>query len=241
MLPRVERRVITYGFSESADVSGHHATTDGHASRCQVRYAIRGVPGGAGEGAIELNVPGLHNLQNALAAVAVGLELGVPFGRIARALNGFRGAERRYETRGSAKGVTVVDDYGHHPTELAAVLRAARAGKPSRIIAIFQPHRYTRTRDLLAEFGPALSLADVVVLTDIYAAGEAPIPGVTLEALAGAIRASVPDVRVVPEISDIPAAIRSMSRDGDLVLTLGAGSIGTVGDRVVAALQGVAS
>ena len=167
---------------------GEAPSTDGQSGRCRVRYAIRGRPGGTGTGRDRAAVPGRHNLQNALAAVAVGLELGVPFDRIASALAEFRGAERRYQTRGTSGGVTVVDDYGHHPTEIAAVLRAARAGRPSRLVAVFQPHRYTRTRDLLDDFGPALALADVVVLTDIYAAGEAPIPGVTLDALAAAVR-----------------------------------------------------
>jgi UDP-N-acetylmuramate--alanine ligase len=237
MLPKLERRTITYGFSEGADVAGHAPASDARSSRCSVRYAIRGVPGGAGQGEIALKVPGTHNLQNALAVVAVGLELGVPFPRIAAALAEFGGAERRYEVRGSARGVTVVDDYGHHPTEIAAVLRAARGGKPSRIVAVFQPHRYTRTRDLLGDFGPALALADVVILTDIYAAGEAPIPGATVDALASAVRQHVPGVEVVRALGDVPARVRAIAREGDLVLTLGAGSIGAAGDRILAELD----
>jgi UDP-N-acetylmuramate--alanine ligase len=241
MLPRLDRRTITYGFSSAADVCGLTPASDGRSSHCGVRYAIRGVPGGSGEGQIALKVPGNHNLQNALAVVAVGLELGVPFGRIASALAEFSGAERRYEVRGSARGVTVVDDYGHHPTEIAAVLRAARSGTPARIVVVFQPHRYTRTRDLMADFGPALALADVVVLTDIYPAGEPPIPGATLEALATAVRGHVRDLQIVPAIGDVPAKVSAIARDGDLVLTLGAGSIGTAADRILAALGGRAS
>jgi UDP-N-acetylmuramate--alanine ligase len=241
MLPRLERRTITYGFSDGAAVQGRDPLSDGRSARCRVRYAIPGVPGGTGEGEIALNVPGVHNLQNALAAVAVGLDLGVSFARIAEALAGFSGAERRYERRGTAAGVTVVDDYGHHPTEIAAVLRAARSGTPSRIVAVFQPHRYSRTRDLMNEFGPALSLADVVVLTDIYAAGEAPIPGVTLEALAGAVRKDVRDLHVVPALADVPQRVRDLAKHGDLVLTLGAGSIAAVGDRILTALNEVPS
>jgi UDP-N-acetylmuramate--alanine ligase len=179
----------------------------------------------------------VHNLQNALAAVAVGLELGVPFDRIAAALSEFRGAERRYQVRGTAKGVTVVDDYGHHPTEIAAVLRAARAGAPGRLVAVFQPHRYSRTRDLLHEFGPALAIADCVFLTDIYPAGESPIPGATLETLATAVRASVADLHVVPALEEVPDAVAKLSRAGDLVVTLGAGSIGTAGDRILDAVR----
>jgi UDP-N-acetylmuramate--alanine ligase len=237
LVPRLARRVITYGFAPAANVCGLDAATDGVSARCDVRYELHNVPGGTGRGAIALNVPGRHNLQNALAAVAVGLEIGLPFDRIAGALAEFRGAERRYELRGHVHGITVVDDYGHHPTEIAAVLRAARAGKPRRLVAVFQPHRYTRTRDLIDDFGPALALADVVVLTGIYGAGEAPIPGVTLARLADAVRRDARDLHVVEPIADLPAAVARLLRDGDLVVTLGAGSIGTAGDRILDALR----
>jgi UDP-N-acetylmuramate--alanine ligase len=133
----------------------------------------------------------------------------------------------------------VVDDYGHHPTEIAAVLAAARAGKPRRLIAVFQPHRYTRTRDLLDEFGRALAGADVVVLTDIYSAGEPPIPGVTLDALAAVVSAaSAGQVHVVRTLEEIPVAVAALVHDGDLVVTLGAGSIGTTADRILGAIAG---
>jgi UDP-N-acetylmuramate--alanine ligase len=236
ILPRLTRRTITYGLSNGAQVRGEQPTTDGASARCLVRYAVRGVPDGHGEGEIVIGVPGLHNLQNALAAVAVGLDVGVPFARIAQALSEFRGADRRYQLRGRAGGITVVDDYGHHPTEIAAVLRAARAGNPTRLIAVFQPHRFTRTRDLLTEFGPALSLADVVVLTDIYAAGEAPIAGATLDALADAVRTSARDVQIVPRLADVPAHVARMALPGDLIVTLGAGSIGAASLEVAAAV-----
>ena len=241
LIRRLTRRVITYGFSPGADVTGDSPESDGRTAVCRVRYAIRGVPDGTGEGVIRIGVPGRHNLLNALAAVAVGLELGVPFARIAAALEEFQGADRRYQLRGSARGVTVVDDYGHHPTEIAAVLRAARTGHPARLVAVFQPHRYSRTRDLMRKFGPALALADVVLLTDIYAAGEAPIEGVSIAVLAAEVRKSVPDVRIVKSIDDIPSAIAAMAQDGDLVLTLGAGSISAAGDRILKALNEVRS
>jgi UDP-N-acetylmuramate--alanine ligase len=232
LVGRVSRPSITYGFAEDADVRGIDPVSDGQSARCEVRSRAKaGRPGV--EGTIALQVPGRHALQNALATVAVGLELDVPFDRIQSALAGFRGAERRYQTRGRAAGVTVIDDYGHHPTEIAAVLSAARGGRPARLIAVFQPHRYTRTRDLIDRFGPALAGADVVVLTGIYAAGEAPIPGVTVEALADAVRPDVADLHVVPTIDDVPAAVAAIVHDGDLVLTLGAGSIGAVGDRIL--------
>jgi len=237
MLRQISRRTITYGFAEGADVRGRQPVTDGRSGRCAVDFSIRGLPGGSGTGEMALQVPGRHNLLNALAAVAVGLELGLPFDRIRRALAEFRGAERRYEVRGQIGNVTVVDDYGHHPAEIAAVLSAARAGHPARVVAVFQPHRYSRTRDLREDFGPALALADVVILTDIYPAGEEPIPGVTLDALAEAVRVDAPDVHVVPRLTDLPAFVAKMSHPGDLVITLGAGSIGTIVDRLLAELE----
>jgi UDP-N-acetylmuramate--alanine ligase len=236
LLPRLTRRLVTYGFSESADVRGIEPVTDGQSGRCRVEYRVRGIPDGTGAGVLTLLVPGRHNLQNALGAIAVGLEIGVPFGRIVAALAEFRGAERRYQVRGMVKGITIVDDYGHHPTEITAVLRAARDGRPSRIIAVFQPHRYSRTRDLLNEFGPALALADVVVLTDIYAAGEPPLPGINLDTLAAAVRETVGDLHVAPSLDDAAAAIGRLARPGDVVVTLGAGSIGTLPDRILRVL-----
>jgi UDP-N-acetylmuramate--alanine ligase len=237
LVPTLSRRTITYGFSEQADVRGERPVTDGHSGRCAVRYHVRGVPAGTGAGELQLVVPGRHNLQNALAAVAVGLELGLPFDRAVAALAEFKGAERRYELRGTVHGVTVVDDYGHHPTEVAAVLHAARAGHPARLVAVFQPHRHTRTRDLLDQFGPALGLADVVVLTDIYAAGEPAIPGISLDTLAAAVRRTVPGLHVVARLEHLPAFIAQLARPGDLIITLGAGSIGGVGDRILAVLS----
>jgi len=238
MLCGLRRRTISYGFDAGADVRGLDAETDGTAGRCRVVFKVRTVANGAGEGRIDLAVPGTHNLQNALAAVAVGLELGIPFERIAAALAEFRGVERRYQLRGSSHGITVVDDYGHHPAEIAAVLRAARAGRPQRLVAVFQPHRYTRTRDLQEEFGSALSLADVVVLTDIYPAGEDPIPGVSLESLAAAVSPKVSNLHVVPDLASVAPVVAGMAQAGDLIITLGAGSIGGVGDRILALAGG---
>ena len=236
MLPRLTRRTITYGFGAAADVRGESPVSDGRSGTCEVVYQVRGVPDGSGRGTITLAVPGHHNLLNALAAVAVGLELGVPFDRIRAALAEFKGAERRYQLIGETQGVTVVDDYGHHPTEIAAVLRAAGDGRPSRIVAVFQPHRYSRTRDLLKDFGPALAAADVVILTDIYAAGESAMPGITVQSLADAMRPSVRELHVVPALDDVAAAVGELVRPGDLVITLGAGSISTVGERVLSAI-----
>jgi UDP-N-acetylmuramate--alanine ligase len=235
MCRRLSRRTITYGFADTADVRGEQPVAGGASGRCRVRFDIRGLPGGAGAGDLALGVPGRHNLQNALAAVAVGLELGIPFERIKAALAAFRGVERRFQTLGESHGITVVDDYGHHPAEIAAVLRTARDGRPARIVVVFQPHRFTRTRDLLGDFGPALSLADVVVLTDIYPAGEPPIPGVTIDALAGSVGKDVRDLHVVP-LDAVPDYVAGLVKPGDVVITLGAGSIGSVGGQILDAI-----
>jgi len=236
LVPRMTRRVITYGLDESgAAVVGRGMQLLAFGSRCEV--AQRSADGQmAALGTLQLRVPGRHNLLNALGAVAVGLEVGVPFPQIAAGFADFRGAERRFQLRGEARGVMVVDDYGHHPTEIAAVIAAARAGLDRRVVVVFQPHRYTRTRDLLADFGAALGGADEVVLTDIYAAGEAPIAGATAEAVEAEVRKTGRPVRLVKALDEIPAAVASLARPNDLVITLGAGSIGSLPDRILEAL-----
>jgi UDP-N-acetylmuramate--alanine ligase len=190
-------------------------------------------------GVLRLNVPGRHNVANALAAVAVGLELGLSFETIAEALAAFRGVDRRFQVCGEAAGVLVVDDYGHHPAEIEAVLAAARAGQRRRVLVAFQPHRYTRTRDLMDDFARVLSTADEVVLTDIYPAGEEPIPGITIERLVEEVRTARPamPVHLVKRLADVAPAVARLARSGDTVLTLGAGSIGSVGPRILAALE----
>ncbi len=183
-------------------------------------------------------MPGYHNLMNALAAVTVGLELGVPFSQIAAALADFKGAERRFQVLGEEAGVTVIDDYGHHPTEIAAVIDAARASNPHRVVVGFQPHRYTRTRDLLKEFGPALAKADQIVLTEIYPASEQPIEGVNGEALRAEVDRHAPG-RVVLErsLAAVERRLAATAEPGDLVITLGAGSIHQSGPRVLELLR----
>jgi UDP-N-acetylmuramate--alanine ligase len=153
-------------------------------------------------------------------------------------LQEFKGAERRFQLVGTVAGVSVIDDYGHHPTEIAAVMAAARAAKPARVLLAFQPHRYTRTRALMGEFAATLAEADEVVLTDIYPASEDPIPGITVEALAAATNAHrATPVHVVSSVTDVAAAVAQLARGGDLVLTMGAGSIAGVAPGVVAALE----
>jgi UDP-N-acetylmuramate--alanine ligase len=239
LIPRLTRRVITYGLEGSAaTVIGEHMQLEAFGSACDV---VMSQPDStaATRDRLRLQVPGRHNLLNALGAVAVGLEAGVAFERIAAALEEFRGADRRFQMRGEERGVMVVDDYGHHPTEIAAVIAAARAGIDRRVVVVFQPHRYSRTSQLLPEFGTALAAADEVVLTEIYAAGEDPIPGVTIDGVAEAVRAvGRCPVRVVKSLQELPSAVASLARSGDLVITLGAGSIGAVGDRILDELRG---
>ena len=241
VLPRMMRRVITYGLAPDVlpggpNIAAHDVVLEAFSCRCTITHRENGNRLELGK--LHLNVPGRHNLLNALAAVAVGLETGVGFARIAAALGEFRGAERRFERRGEAEGVLVVDDYGHHPTEIAAVIAAARAGVDRRVVLVFQPHRYTRTRDLMGEFGRALAAADEVVLTDIYSAGEQPIAGITVDVLAQAVRRTAKcPVHVVRALDDVPAAVASLAKKGDLIITLGAGSIGGVADRILDAIR----
>jgi UDP-N-acetylmuramate--alanine ligase len=236
LITRLTRRVITYGLEE-AEVTGTNMRLQAFGSSCTVaQRRSNGRQDVLGD--LHLHVPGRHNVLNALAATAVGIEVGLPFSKIASGLAEFRGAERRFQTKGEVNGVMVVDDYGHHPTEIAAVLAAARAGIDRRVIAVFQPHRYTRTQQLMKDFGPALAAADAIVLTDIYAAGEPPIEGITIDVLADRVRATAgASVTLVKAIDEVPAAVAAMCRPGDLVITLGAGSIGGVADRILDALK----
>jgi len=242
LLPRMTRRVITYGIAApAADIGAVEVALEGFGSASTV---VRRTVTGGGEPAVEplgtlrLQVPGRHSVLNALAALAVGLELGVPFEVLAAALAGFQGAERRFERRGVVHGITVVDDYGHHPTEIAAVLAAARAAAPRRVVVAFQPHRYTRTAQLMPDFAAALAGADEVVLTDIYAAGEEPIPGVDVTALAAAVdRRRARPATVVAALDRLAPTVAAMAVPGDLIITLGAGTIGAVAGQVVAELQ----
>jgi len=237
VLGRMTRRVTTYGLDTDADITASDITLDPFTVRAVVSKREAHASKATRLGPLTLNVSGRHNLQNALAAVAVGLELGLSFERIVAGLAEFRGVERRFDVRGEPNGVLVIDDYGHHPTEIAAVLAAARTlGR--RIVVAFQPHRYTRTAALMDDFGPALAAADHVVLADIYSAGEDPMAGVTLDALAAAIRRTGPtSLEVVPRFEDLVPVLVRAARRGDVVVTLGAGSIGSVADRLVQALE----
>lgn len=229
VLPRVERRVITYGLSPQAQVCARDVKLGPTGS------SYTAVAAGQALGNVELHVPGAHNVANSLAAVAVGLDLGVDFERIREALGAFSGVDRRFQVRGEAGGVLVIDDYGHHPTEIRATLEAlrGRAGE-RRTVVLFQPHRYTRTQHLWDEFCRAFHLADVLLLTDVYAAGEEPVPGANAEALARAIGER--GHRQVSYVGDLKAASERLlveAREGDVVLTLGAGSVWSAGDELL--------
>ncbi len=239
LLGRMTRRVVTYATdTDDAMLVATHITSGHGETTCEVER--RGHGDGARErlGTLRLHVPGRHNLRNALAAVGVGLELGVPFDRIAAGLAEFRGAERRLQVVGERAGVLVVDDYGHHPTEIAAVVAACREAWSRRLVLLFQPHRYTRTAALMAEFAEVLAQADQVCLLPIYAASEDPIPGVTSDALAEAIagKGGGP-VHMVDDRAEAPASVAAISRPGDLIVTLGAGSVGSLGPRLLEALE----
>ena len=238
---KMTRRVVTYGMSETADVTATDVVLGPMRVTATVKRRARRSDDAAKTlatlGTLELNVPGHHNLLNALATITVGLELGIPFERLAPGLREFKGAERRFDVRGEPRGILVVDDYGHHPTEIAAVLAAARALN-RRIVIAFQPHRYSRTQALFEAFGPSMAGADAVVLTDIYAAGEDAIPGVTLDALAARIRTQIAaPVDVVPRLADVAPALARLATPGDVVITLGAGSIASVPDQLLALLD----
>ncbi len=234
VIPEIVRRRITYGLSAQADIAAREVRYDRpFGSTFQVRRM------GEPVGEVALNVPGLHNIYNALAAIAVGLELEVPFETISGALATFTGVNRRFQFKGDAGGVLVVDDYGHHPTEIRATLVAAKLGSTGRrMVVLFQPHRYTRTQDQMDEFARSFNNADVVLVTDIYAASEDPIAGVTIEALAATVNARRrPPAHVVGEVGNVVPALLRLVQPGDLVITLGAGSIGGIAHSLMSALR----
>ncbi len=226
LIPRLERRVITYGTSHQAEFTASKITLDGFNSRFIAKQ------GGRELGPVRLRVPGQHNVLNALAAIAVVTDLGVGFESAAAALAGFPGADRRFQIKGERDGILVVDDYGHHPTEIRATLAAARAHNGRRIIVVFQPHRYTRTLHLFEEFCHAFFDADVLILTEIYPAGEEPIEGVSAEKLAEKIKQyGHREVAFCHSFGEIAEALQKIARPGDLILTLGAGDVWKVGEK----------
>lgn len=219
--PRLTRQVRTYGTNPQADIQALDLRQEGFRST----FAVRAF--GEDLGDFSIAVPGRHMVLNALAAIGIALELGLERVGIKGSLATFTGAERRFQRKGERDGVLVVDDYGHHPTEIAATLCAARAAFPQRrIVAAFQPHRYSRTRALMEAFGRAFFQADVVVVTDIYPAGEPPIPGLTGQTMADNLQQhGQREVHYVPRLEELPAFLGDLTRPGDVLMTFGAGSI----------------
>jgi UDP-N-acetylmuramate--alanine ligase len=234
IIPHIKRRRVTYGFSAQADVSAHNISyNDSFGSTFTVWKGAEVL------GEIYLPVPGKHNVYNALGATAIALELDVEFEMIAGAFKVFKNANRRFQFKGEAKGVTVVDDYGHHPTEILATLSAARNGSGGRrTVVIFQPHRYTRTLDLMDDFARSFNNADVLFLTDIYAASEPPIEGITSEILTAKIKQyGHKNVQYIGDIESAAEKVSEQLREGDLVITLGAGSVTKLSEQILEILK----
>jgi UDP-N-acetylmuramate--alanine ligase len=234
IIPRVQKRFVTYGLSSQADIRATHVKLDGFTTTFTAHYK------GYRMGEITFSMPGAHNVLNALACIAVAVELDVPFPKIQEGFAQFGGVGRRFQVKGEVEGIMVVDDYGHHPAEIRATLAAGKSGWPERrLVVAFQPHRYTRTKELFDEFVTAFYDADVLVLTDIYAASEQPIEGVSAETLAVAIRKhGQRDVTYVADRQAVADHLLTIVRPGDIVMTLGAGNIWQTGEAFLAKLQG---
>jgi UDP-N-acetylmuramate--alanine ligase len=220
ILPEIQRKVVTYGFSSQADVQAVDLVQK------EQRSSFTVVAKGHELGTITLGVPGEHNVQNALAAVAVSLELGIPFNQIKTALDSFAGAFRRFELKADVSGVLVVDDYAHHPTEVKVTLKGIKAGWRRRVVCVFQPHTYTRTRDFYKDFGRSFMNADLLIVTDVYAARERAIQGITGEIIAEAAKNfGHRNVQYVPDKTQLADLLMSVVKEGDIVITMGAGDI----------------
>jgi len=224
LIPKVKKKFTTYGLDTRADLIAEEIVIDGPSSHYRVRYY------GEECGIVHLKMPGRHNISNSLAAIAVGFELDIAFDQIQHALESFQGVHRRFEVLGTVDDIVVVDDYAHNPAKLTAALRGAREGYNRRIVAVFQPHRYARVRDLADEFSRSFYQADVLIVTSIFGAGEKPIENVTGENLAKAIKAhGHPNVMYVSDMTDVVERLMEITQPNDLVITLGAGDIVNVG------------
>jgi len=232
LIPKVKKRFATYGLSPEADFCARDLRTE--AMEVQFSVTHRSKP----MGKLSLRLPGRHSATNALAAVAVAHELEIPFSQVADALGSFTGIHRRFEIKGESRGIMVIDDYGHHPVEIQATLQAIRDGWKRPLTVVFQPHRYSRTRDLFDEFLISFEGADRLVLTEVYAAGEEALPGIGGEVLYQAIkRKGHLEVEFIPDKREIAGQLVPRLRAGDIVLTLGAGDIYRVGEEIVEALR----
>jgi len=232
IIPEIERKIITYGFSAPADISARDFGFEGFRSSAVVFHK------GKKLGDLRLQVPGLHNISNALAAIAVGLDLGMPAQTILGALGSYTGTGRRFELRKTVGDIMVIEDYAHHPTEIKATLEAARRGWTRRVVAVFQPHRYTRLSKLMTQFATSFDQADVLVLTEIYPAGEDPIAGVSGRALFDEVRQfGHKNVRFEPDLKRIPVLLEKISAPGDMLIILGAGNVNRIIPEIIARLE----
>jgi UDP-N-acetylmuramate--alanine ligase len=232
LLPQLRRRVVTYGLEPGADVLGRNMELNSH------RSTFEAATNGQALGRFAVHVPGRHNVQNALAAVAVGIQLDLSAEQIRQGLEHFRGADRRFQVKAEVDGITVVDDYGHHPTEIRATLEAARLRGPKRVVVIFQPHRFTRTQFLIDEFAHCFDACDHLYVLDIYAASEPAIPGVTTPRLIERMRELGFDrARYAPSGQEVIQEVLNDARPGDLILVVGAGSVWKIAETLAEELR----
>ncbi|HTX98487.1 MAG TPA: UDP-N-acetylmuramate--L-alanine ligase [Bacteroidota bacterium] len=232
IMPKIRKKIVTYGFNGQADLQAVDVLHKENTTTFTVLLR------GNDLGQITLHVPGRHNVMNALAAIAVGLEMQIPFPTIKTGVEKFTGVFRRWEVKAEIRGITVIDDYAHHPTEIKATLQGAKGGWRRRVVCVFQPHLYSRTRDFYEEFGRAFFDADVLVVTDVYPAREEPIQGITGELIVNAARDfGHKQVHYVPEKTKIPAFLASIVKKGDMVITMGAGDIWKFGEEFIAGLK----
>jgi UDP-N-acetylmuramate--alanine ligase len=232
IMPRIKKKIITYGLNGQADLQAvdlvHRKNT--------TRFLV--IRDGNELGEITLQIPGRHNVQNALAAIAVGLQLNVPFERVRAGVEKFTGVFRRWEVKAEIGDITVIDDYAHHPTEIRATLSGAKAGWRRRVVCVFQPHLYSRTRDFYEEFGRSFFNADVLVITDVYPAREEPIQGINGELIANAAKQfGHKQVQYVPDKKNVPSFLLDIVRKGDMIITVGAGDIWRFGEQFIAQLK----
>ncbi|MGE5411916.1 MAG: UDP-N-acetylmuramate--L-alanine ligase, partial [Clostridiales bacterium] len=231
IIPLINKKIISYGLTSQADVRAVDIKHSEYSSTFTVKYF------GKDLGEIKLNIPGIHNVKNSLVAVVIATELGVSFDIIKKSLEAFCGVYRRFETKYN-KDILVIDDYAHHPTEVNATLSGVRGGWDRRLIAVFQPHLFTRTRDFYAEFGRSFLNSDIFICTDIYPAREEPIEGINGELIATtAKKFGHKNVIYVPDKNDIPETLMKIKKDGDIIITMGAGDIWKYGEKFIKLLQ----
>ncbi|GAB6282088.1 MAG: UDP-N-acetylmuramate--L-alanine ligase [Ignavibacterium sp.] len=231
ILPNINKKIFTYGLTSQADVRAINIEQDGFLNKYEIIYK------GKNLGEIKLKIPGIHNIKNSLVAIIIGSELGIPFDKIKKALESFTGVYRRFEVKYN-KEIMVVDDYAHHPTETTATLAGIRAGWQRRLIAVFQPHLYSRTRDFYNEFARSFLNSDIFICTDVYPAREEPIEGITGELIANAAKKfGHKNVFYVPDKNDIPNVLNKIKQDGDIIITMGAGDIWKYGEKFIDMLK----